>query len=516
MNWFKKIFERVRAYFRRPEPPKPQPKPIRAKVPPPQPVPPIKSDPPPPPQPTPEPPTPPKQPTSIRRNARKHLEELEKRRMKFDKFVEPQGPTPKPGAPRTHAKIELPPPPATEEFVAIKLVRDEEMFIRDIHHEDKGGEEVLYRETEMYGEFNFRDTILQQLERYFVYINRMRKNDPDAYGLYRQVGATLLPYIATSTTHRGDYDKQKKKHEHEINPLPPWFNAKRPSFGCFCYGVDPETEKYELAAKDPLKKKRRVWVPKFMYYSKYEQPPPTVQHMSGGDVYSMTVWWDRPQDPKNKRNYGTPQSFAVFISKDGSEVRALRQLETKFIAIHKKRKNGSFVIPDRGWHYPSILEEEEGWAPEEQLVELFVDSAKKQEWASYSMVRVAATKGNMTAAFGVNVRRMAYFFQDRDITLSEVGTRKKVFHMVRAHTRRDGTHVPFHFRGEKDFTWAGYQIHITIPGRDHPMIEELDIGSVDEYWIDKEDDDKYTHLPELGKLLAAGMGIKHKEEKNEH
>jgi hypothetical protein len=518
MNWFQKILARVRSYFRRPELKPDPPKPIPPKPDPPKPD--FRPEPPKP-APRPEPHKPelfrlassfPQLPPPTLPYVR--LSELEKERRKFDKFVEPQGPMPKPGAPRHHAKKES--SPIEIPLDKITVVADQELFIRDIHHEDRTGAEVLYRETEGYGEFNFRDTILQQLERYFVYINRMRKHDPDAYGFYTQIGATLLPYMATNAHHRGETLTKGDHKKSDTPPLPAWFNAKRPGFGCFAYGIDPETEKYELDFKDPLKKKNRVWIPKFMYYTKYEQPPPEFQPMAGGDIYSMTVWWDRPHDPKNPRNYGVPQTFAVFISKDGTDVRALRQLKTKMVSIQKKRKNGSFVIPKRGWHFPSILEAEEGWAPEEQLVDLFVRSAQKQELAGYSMVRVFATKKNMTAVFGVNVHRMAYFFQDRDITLSETGSRKKVFHMVRAFTRKDGAHVPFHFRGERDFTWAGYQIHITVPGKDHPMMEEVSVGSVDTYWIDKKDAKRYTKLPEVGRILADSMGIKHKENKNEH
>ena len=55
-------------------------------------------------------------------------------------------------------------------------------------------EEVLVEESELYGEFNFRDTILGQLDRYWVYLERMRKHDPDSYGFYKQLGATLVPH----------------------------------------------------------------------------------------------------------------------------------------------------------------------------------------------------------------------------------------------------------------------------------------------------------------------------------
>ena len=60
------------------------------------------------------------------------------------------------------------------------------------------------------------------------------------------------------------------------------------------------------------------WIPKFMYFTKYKRPPPTIQSMSGGDHYRMTVWWDCPHNPKAKQKWGTPQDCSVFVSKDGS------------------------------------------------------------------------------------------------------------------------------------------------------------------------------------------------------
>ena len=42
-----------------------------------------------------------------------------------------------------------------------------------------------------------------------------------------------------------------------------------------------------------------------------------------------------------------------------------------------------------------------------------------------------------------------------------------------------------HHRGEREFNWAGYQISITVPGRDHVPLQEFNVGGVDEYWIDK-------------------------------
>ena len=470
----------------------------------------------PPPAVTPPPPVEPPQikpldPYSDKTN-RKTRRRLERLRRKHDKFVTPQGPQPVKLERRPTQQLTPKPKPAPEPEPVAVLDDPNDFTVADEHHDDRGGADVLYEETEMYGEFNFRDTILQQLERYFVYIERMKKHDPDAYGFYKKIGAQILPYAASGVVDRNATNKPDPKTFRDVK-LPDWFNRKRPGFGCFVYGADPETEKYELNAL-PDSQKRRPWVPKFMYYQKYKAPPPEMQPLSGGDTYSLTIWWDRPHDKKwsDKEKHGRPQNFGVFISADGKQVTPLRVIDTVYVPVKEKRKNNTFHIPKRAWHLPSEFErwaKNAGEDPHKFLANLFCMAVEKQEHAHYSMVRVAATKGDTTAVFSVNVRRMSYFFQDRDITLTEGGQRKRVFHMVRSHVRKDGRAVKIYFRGEREFTWAGYQVSITIPGRDHFMMDDINLGVEDEYWWDKEEDD-YVTLPEMGDRLVGLMkqGIK--------
>ena len=125
------------------------------------------------------------------------------------------------------------------------------------------------------------------------------------------------------------------------------------------------------------------------------------------------------------------------------------------------------------------------------------------ENAQLSMIKVTAEKGGVAAVFSVNVHRTAYFFQDRDYHLTEGGTRKKIFHFVRPHVRSDGVTVKAHFRGERSFDWAGYKINITVPGRDHFVTDEFNVGASDAYWLDK--DVKHVTMPELGKKLKGWM-----------
>jgi hypothetical protein len=420
---------------------------------------------------------------------------LERRRRKHDKFVTPQGP-PVPHHPRPKTQeIEpkLPPKPPAEE-----IETDTSPYIADRHHEDS--EKVLYTMREYAGEFTFRDTVLQQLDRYFYYLGQMKKSDPDAYALYRQVGAQIIPYIANGSFHRGQPDPAPVK---QLPPLAEWFNKERPTFGCFAYGADPETEKYETNSYDE-KTQKTMWVPKFLYYTKYSKAPPEVQMMKGGDIYVLTIWWHTPADPHNKQKYGTRQDIAFFVSKDGSQVVALRTIDTKWVPVRGKHE--TFHVPQREWRLAGEYKrwaKEHGQDPQHFLAEIFLMAIKRQEMAQYSMVKVNVRKGKMTAVFGVNHERMSYFFQDRDIHLTEGGRRKPIFHAVRAHTRSDGTVVPLQFRGERSFTWAGYDVLITVPGKHHADINFFDVGSVDEYWVDKSE--KLISPGDIGKLYAEGV-----------
>jgi hypothetical protein len=434
---------------------------------------------------------------------------LERLRRRHDKFVKPKGELPAPCPRASTQEIRSTQPPVKPPAEDGNALTNDEAFLADRHHEGQSGERVLYKEAELYGEFNFRDTILQQLDRYFVYLARMKKGDPDAWGFYRQVGASLLPYVATGSFNRRDKPERERERSSKPMPLSAWFNETRPSFGCFAYGADPETERYEQSSRDKKDKRIRTWVVKFMYFTKYKQPPPTVQTISGGDIYKMTIWWDRPFDPAIKRKYGTPQEFAIFISSDGKKLVALRMIDTKYVRTHAKRGHKWFHVPQRHWHLPEDLVR---WAkesgcddPQNFLVGLFTHSVYLQTMASHvSMVRVAVTKDDMTAVFAINVHRTAYFFQDRDIHLTEGGQRKRVFHIVRPHQRKNGAHIKFHFRGEREFTWAGYKVSITVPGLDHIDISELDIGAIDEEWFE---DDEIIGMEQFGTLLSDKMKL---------
>ena len=351
----------------------------------------------------------------------------------------------------------------------------------------------------------------------------MKLNDRDAYDLHSKLGIHILPQSAVQS-----FDN--RRHDQGEDELSAWWKSHRPSFGAVSYGIDADSlredrfivadlspeqwqqVKQHRATADELKSKHRMatiskgpqrslpdghkfdtgllWVPKFLYFNKWKRVPPDIERVADGDVYSMTIYWDRVSGHSrgfHKRfKGGVPQDYAVCVERDTGKVRVLRTLISEKIKIaSKKASPGSFTIPHKYWGYPTeYIGGASGrldMSPEDYLRRCFMEAALMYESASLgSMVRITAAKGKLTAAFGVDIKRMSYFFRDRDVVLNAKGSTARIFHIVRPHIRKGGAVVPMHFRGLREFEWAGYKVGISVPGRDHFHPTEFDIGSVTE------------------------------------
>ena len=253
---------------------------------------------------------------------------------------------------------------------------------------------------EKWGQYFFRDAILDQLDVYFLYLHRMRKRDRDAYELHRQLGIQIMPQNAVE-----HFDKWRS--EGELDELSAWWKETRPAFGAIAYGIDkggtamddvrfldvaPEqwkqlgysknhndedinaSRKYGLSREKRLPQHRIatvtgsktvelpdgtvmpsgvVSIPKFLYFYKYKRPPPGVEKVSDGDVYSLTIYWDRVKGQSNtfhKRNKGGfPQEYAVCVERDSKRIRILRTLIDEPLRIRSRRSARSFYIPNKHW-----------------------------------------------------------------------------------------------------------------------------------------------------------------------
>lgn len=378
-------------------------------------------------------------------------------------------------------------------------------------------------DPERWGQFYFRDAILDQLDVYFMYLKRMKHKDRDAYDLHRQLGIQIMPRSAINA-----FDQWRTGGDEMA--LSAWWRENRPAFGAIAYGVDRDSLYDEsvtvldappeyFADRPPcdLGKARRqalhtrgetitlrsgesvitgvLWVPKFLYFQKYKNPPAEVERIAEGDVYKMTVYWDRLDNRVRTHTHnkgGIPQSYALCVDGAG-QVRVLRMLLDTSEHLRERRginRGHHFTIPNKRWRIPShVLWWATGrldFSPEEYLRRCFLEAALMYEHSALgSMIRVEASKGKLSATFGVDVKRTSYFFKDRDVTaeaLTAAGTRIPIFHSVRPHTRNTNhgeVGVRMHFRGLREFGWAGYRVKITVPGRDHRPLPEFNVGAVD-------------------------------------
>jgi hypothetical protein len=436
---------------------------------------------------------------------RKMRRALEKARRKRDKLVEPK-------LDHVEAVAERPPPALERKQKKKKQKKIEgaviddpnDILIADELIEGDGQGDVLFEQSEFHGEFNFRDSILDQLERYWFYLERMRRHSGETYDLYRQLGASLVPRCMTGYDRKPQDLFNCKWSSEELERykaecvLSPWFKKVRPSWGCIAYGTDPRTEEVERNAK--------IVVPRFLYFTKYKRPPPEIQPMPGGTIYKLTVWWDTPLSKNGQRKWGIPNDIPIFVSDDCKQILPLRSLDTRMVRVAKRGNNFDYhLIPQRAWSFPPQYEEWSalfGLTVDLHLPHIFCRTMQDFEECQYSMARVNVLKGDLCANFGINPRRLAYFFRDRDIIVTVSGQRKRIMHYVRPHIREDGTAIRAHFRGAREFSWAGYNVLITIPGRDHFVLPEFNAGTTDAFWI-QPDNKRWVTEKEMGRRLAA-------------
>lgn len=324
------------------------------------------------------------------------------------------------------------------------------------------------------GQFYFRDAILDELDRYMVYIGRMKATDPGTYALYSRIGARIIP----------------KRSLHAWDELEPWFRETLPTFGCIALCVGTKVEEWEK--NDPEKRSG----PRFVYFTKFKHAPAGVQAF--GTVYIVTAYFDWI----DSKHSAWPIEFAVGVLPNG-EVKPLQTLnQSNQVIRHRKRGRGleTSVVQHQKWGIPPHVKE---WfndqttestklsdnnrlkSPIELMKFVFIYAANAWTSSHASMINVMATRGNLTAAFSVDVKRTPYFFKDRDVTLTARGRKARIFHVVRPHARtlRDGRTLALrmHFRGLRQFRWNGYEIHVSVPGRDHLALQEFNVPSLDKF-----------------------------------
>lgn len=327
------------------------------------------------------------------------------------------------------------------------------------------------------GEFYFRETILEQLDRYQKVMRRLKSRDRDAYRMAVETGARIIPRSTLSSW--------------QATEVSPWFADKLPSFGAICTGANSSFDGVrERKGSDELSIH-------YACFSKYERKraPAAFQVPLGGVPYLLRVWFDNLADnaATNKDVYAEVPVAVM----PGGEVRALRVRSVSYVSVRARQgkyRGQTFTIPQRRLDFTETCHRWAAYhheATDRYVAQIFCGIAQLHELAHSAMTKVRCTRNGVTAAFGVQIERTPYFFRDREATTLVNGKRKKIFHIARSHTRtlNNGriVGVRTHFRGEREFDWNGYRVQISVPGWHHLDVAEINIGAVDEFAVATDD-----------------------------
>lgn len=348
------------------------------------------------------------------------------------------------------------------------------------------------------GEYYFKEAILDQLELYFNVMQKIKKHDKHSYKLLYKRGVSLIPS-----------SKYKSRDWAMIKPdeqLSPWFRKTLPTFGAIALDTPILREYCD---------KENTLFPRFMYFKKikYREFGGVFEPFSGGSIYICSSYYD-----DDELSHGAPLIYPIHIS-DNGVIKLLKTKNSKDIIV-TPRCGKKFTIPQTEIkHADFMFDDEKGLSSdgivEKHYIEKFVLMANLFAESNSSMARIYCMKNNMRATFAIDILRTPYFFQDRDITITANNHRRKIFHIVRGHTRNlsngKTTNVRTHFRGENKFNWNGYQISIHVPGWHSADFVEMNISGYDE--IDLPKDVKRKELrgdgwlaKKLNKLEASGFG----------
>jgi hypothetical protein len=326
--------------------------------------------------------------------------------------------------------------------------------------------------------------VLDQISAYQTYVKRLRKADPEAYAMYRRVGAFVLPPDMLSDTVY----------------LEPGVVKRLPAFGAIAFPFRQDTE----PGRDGL-----PMVPcRFVWMTKLTKPGHDIQSKADGTIYRCTAYYDDIEDRKiNAHGAGVCGEVAVHVARNGS-VTPLKLLRSVPQVIHHKQgewKGDRSTIYHKKWRFPDIGGGTSN-LPNEVLIQRIFCMAMNfwAQAATQSMIRITATKSSVVMPFVVDVLDTPAFFADRDTTIGATGKKRQILHVVRPHVRANGTAVKLHFRGLRDFMWNGYQIRIVVPGREVSDLADMTFGALEDVPDDARDG--LLEMDQVADIMASSIG----------
>lgn len=333
----------------------------------------------------------------------------------------------------------------------------------------------------------FERDVLDQLKNYMRYIKRMKSSDREAYDLYSKIGAQIVPFNMKA----------------DAEELDPWFRQTLPAFGAVAHVG---------TVYDDAEKESKSLYPRFVYFKKMARPPHNVQQINRGVLYMMTAFFAHSE----REGFGIPCEFPILI--DGTDVRPLLMLTQHTQTIrHRRDANGegrTTTIKHQRWGVsPDLVE----WAaehkrnPVEMAGYLFKQMASQFTHTANQTIRVEARDRNTSAVFVVDILRTPQFFADREKVKTAGGRTAPIFHIVRPHVRtlRNGKQIGIkaHFSGVSRFTWNGFHINITVPGKDHVALSDASFAAYSEETLSEAERQSadWVTMDEVGETLSAAV-----------
>ena len=287
------------------------------------------------------------------------------------------------------------------------------------------------KEDTHWGGHYYLGDLLENLDDAFSAFDVMRKKAPDAYCDLHKIGCAVANSAALG----------------ECVPSAGAVMSGLPAFGAVHCGVEKEKDETFIKVK-------------FRYFRKVKRPYNVQQTNS----QTFEVGFFYMDDDKL-------HFHRVFVAVgDDGVCRPLKECAPHLVEFPQKRKRRGQPRATPAfrmrWSLPVAfmeIAEKNGYTHEEMANFLFWSTVNFSRHTDNGLT-VRVNNGDSTVAFAVDMERTPYFFADRDKTVNENGSTKRIFHIVRTHQRSNGTWVKSHFRGLRKFNWNGYHVSIGLNG----------------------------------------------------
>ena len=253
-----------------------------------------------------------------------------------------------------------------------------------------------------------------------------------------------------------------------------------------------------LAHTEGVKGDKKIMHPDFFFAMKQKKCPWYVAKKAGS-IYRCGFGY---RDVVDKKIFWV--SFYVSINEHG-EVLPTHHLSHKMVntpeaSYSKKEWQLS------SWRDLSNEEKDENFIVTSMVAHHFnVWGSRRTMWST-----TVEREGNR-AIFYVDPKDTKTFFKNREKTVTENGSTKRIIHLVEEHERKSSNGnisvVSEHVRGLNKFSWNRFQCSVASP------VYHVDVRSFSDGGEDREEDDLegYVDLPQMAEILHSRSGIKIKD-----